>query len=299
MPLVSIVLAIYKPNMEWLKAQLDSLNQQTYPNIELLICDDCPQSPFDTTILNCITHFKYTVYYNENNIGSTKTFERLTKLANGDYIAYCDQDDVWAYDKIETLVKLDGVLCFSNMSYIDETGKKIRSTNHKIPKQLTERLIMRNFVTGCTMLIDSRVAKSAMPFPQNFYHDHWLAFYASMHGEFSFASQNLVSYRRHGTNQTGFMKDILTKEDYFRERILSLEDKLNTISKRLHADEILCYVKKISLWVDARKSWWINHDLKSLMPLLKDISVDKKLVLCEVIAALMPNWLFKSMMRML
>ena len=34
-PLISILMAIYEPRMDWLKEQLDSLNKQTYPNIKL------------------------------------------------------------------------------------------------------------------------------------------------------------------------------------------------------------------------------------------------------------------------
>ncbi len=40
-PLVSILLAVYKPNTQWLIDQLISLNNQTYNNIELLAYDDC------------------------------------------------------------------------------------------------------------------------------------------------------------------------------------------------------------------------------------------------------------------
>ena len=44
-PLVSILLAVYKPNEAWFIEQLISLNEQTYENIELLVYDDCPDFP--------------------------------------------------------------------------------------------------------------------------------------------------------------------------------------------------------------------------------------------------------------
>jgi hypothetical protein len=37
-------------------------------------------------------------------MGSNKTFERLTAFAEGKYVAYCDQDDIWEDNKIELLV---------------------------------------------------------------------------------------------------------------------------------------------------------------------------------------------------
>ena len=39
-PLVSILLAVYKPNEKWLIEQLISLNEQSYENLELIVYDD-------------------------------------------------------------------------------------------------------------------------------------------------------------------------------------------------------------------------------------------------------------------
>ena len=47
-PLISIVMAVYEPNLQWFKEQLESLEAQTYPNLELLVIDDCsPTVPFE------------------------------------------------------------------------------------------------------------------------------------------------------------------------------------------------------------------------------------------------------------
>ena len=42
-PLISILLAVYNPNMEWLQKQLYSIEQQDYPNLELHVIDDCSE----------------------------------------------------------------------------------------------------------------------------------------------------------------------------------------------------------------------------------------------------------------
>lgn len=41
---------------------------------------------------------------NKKNIGSNKTFELLTSIADGDYIAYCDQDDIWEQPSIHFFI---------------------------------------------------------------------------------------------------------------------------------------------------------------------------------------------------
>ena len=47
---VNILMSIYKPNLNFLIKQLQSLNNQTYQNIEVLINDDCPDSPCDVSV---------------------------------------------------------------------------------------------------------------------------------------------------------------------------------------------------------------------------------------------------------
>src|SRR5690606_11082718 len=104
------VMAIYNPNMQWLEQQLYSLNEQSYENIQLLIIDDCStEIKYDdicACIKKCISNFPYNICRNEKNIGSNKTFEKLTRMAEGKYIAYCDQDDIWCKDKLSILVSL-------------------------------------------------------------------------------------------------------------------------------------------------------------------------------------------------
>lgn len=99
-PLVSILMAVYKPNKKWIVEQLDSLNEQTYENIELLVYDDCPEFPISEELIGkYITNFSYVVVSGTKNEGSNKAFEELTKIANGEFFAYCDQDDIWEKEK--------------------------------------------------------------------------------------------------------------------------------------------------------------------------------------------------------
>ena len=68
-PLITIVMAVYEPNMQWLKEQLLSLEAQTYPNLELIIRDDCsPTVPFEQIrqcASECIRSFPYEISRNE------------------------------------------------------------------------------------------------------------------------------------------------------------------------------------------------------------------------------------------
>ena len=179
-PLISILMAVYEPRMDWLKEQLESLNAQTYPNLRLYVRDDCsPAAAFEeleALVRECITAFPCFIARNEKNIGSNGTFERLTLEAEGEYFAYCDQDDVWLPEKLrvlqESIERERAQLVCSDMHIIDGDGCRVANSITKVRKHhvfrsgedLAVKLLISNFVTGCTMLIRADTAKAAAPF---------------------------------------------------------------------------------------------------------------------------------------
>lgn len=248
-PLISIVMAVYEPNLQWFREQLDSLEAQTYPNLELLVLDDCsPTVPFETVrqyIAESIRSFPYHVARNEKNLGSNGTFEKLTQQAHGKYIAYCDQDDVWLPEKLEilqqTIEQTGAKLVCSDMYIIDGQGKQTTDSITKVRRHhvfhsgenLAEGLLFRNFVTGCTMLMPADLARQAIPFCPYMVHDHYLALYASLHGKIQSVMQPLIRYRIHGNNQTGVLAGVFDKETYYRIRIEEALHKMEWIDKNL------------------------------------------------------------------
>jgi len=223
-PLVSILLAVYKPNETWFIEQLISLNEQTYENIEILIYDDCPDFPVrEDYFKKYITNFSYTLSRGIKNEGSNKAFEELTKQAEGEFFAYCDQDDIWEVDKIALMVEKfsdkDVTLVCSDLSIIDENGIQIADSITEIRKRivyksgynLAEGLLMINFVTGCAMMVKSNIAKKAVPFEETLIHDQWIAIIAAINGKIEFINKPLVKYRQHSFNQTGILKDVYDK----------------------------------------------------------------------------------------
>ena len=135
--------------------------------------------------------FPFELRRNEKNLGSNGTFERLTLEAEGDYFAYCDQDDVWLPEKFEVLqaaMAAEGALLgCSAMFIIDGEGRQTADSitkvrGHHVFKSgegLAPGLMIRNFATGCTMLVDARAAREAVPFCPYMVHDHYLALWCA------------------------------------------------------------------------------------------------------------------------
>lgn len=234
-PLISILMAVYEPRMDWLKEQLDSLEAQTYPNLRLYIRDDCsPTVSFEeikNCVRRCIQSFSYEICRNEENLGSNLTFERLTREAEGEYFAYCDQDDVWLPEKLEVLQReledSGALLVCSDMFIIDGKGRQVADSITKIrPRHrfhsgsgLAEGLLISNFVTGCTMLVRTEAAKAAVPFCPHMVHDHYIALYCAAAGEIISHPAPLIRYRIHGNNQSGLLAGVNDKASYEKLRI--------------------------------------------------------------------------------
>ena len=130
LPKVSIVMAVYQPNQSWLIQQLDSLNQQDYAGeMELLVWNDSPAyTGCGELLAKYITRFPFRLLEDGANHGSAKAFEKLTVAADGKYIAYCDQDDIWLPGKVSASVRVmeadeSCLICHVGLSLIDGEGQ--------------------------------------------------------------------------------------------------------------------------------------------------------------------------------
>jgi len=124
-PLVSIGLPVYNGE-RYLDAALRSLVDQTYANIELIICDNAST---DATSEICL---KYTrsdprvkYFRNETNIGGANNHNLCFGHANGKYFRWAAHDDVLSPDLIEKCVDFlernpSIVLCCTDCVVIDE-----------------------------------------------------------------------------------------------------------------------------------------------------------------------------------
>lgn len=208
--LVSVAIATYNGG-KYLQQQLDSIYWQTYTNFEVVVTDDCSS---DNTV-EILEHYrkKYGLkyYVNEVNLGYAKNFAKAASLCTGDYIAFCDQDDIFLPDKIETLVREIGEysLIYSDASLIDGEGKEFAQsyTRYVNYPMLTgkpfKELVFSCFIRGFQMLFTRELLRAALPMPDRVTHDDWFTILATKRGGIRYLDRALVQYRQHGRNVTG------------------------------------------------------------------------------------------------
>lgn len=309
---ISILMAIYRPNLIWLEEQLTSLNNQTYKNLELLVWNDCPEEiECDSLICKIIKNIPFRIYHSKINMGSNKVFEELTKLASGDYIAYCDQDDIWLESKIEILVnaakKENSELICSDMYVINAKGKIVaNSITVARPYQIFYHgddmflyLCSKNFVVGCTTLVKTEFAKSALPFPDAYIHDWWLALYASAYGRISIVNTPLIKYRIHDSNQTGLLKDVVTKDDYYKNRLMPLLERCNILRQRFPIYKCKDHIELFCKFIEARHAYHNKCSIENMINLSQYYYLNKKTVLFELIMQFIPDLTFKYLIGLI
>jgi glycosyltransferase involved in cell wall biosynthesis len=120
MDLVSVVIPTYN-RFKYLLNLIESIKSQTYPNIEIIVVNDCSteKSYYEyawegINIIHLKENSKSIFGYACAGYVRNKGIEQ----AKGKYIAFCDDDDIWFPEKIELQIK-----------HMKETGCKMSSTD--------------------------------------------------------------------------------------------------------------------------------------------------------------------------
>lgn len=314
--MVSVLLALYNPNMIWLKELLNSLEAQTYENVKIYARDDFSLkvdfNDIEKLFLECFKNKKWSLKRNNRNLGSNGTFEILTKEAEGDFFAYCDQDDIWKKEKIKILVDLitkrKSCLVYSDMKVVDKNGKIISNSIRNVERRvfrrgfgLTKYLTSANFITGCTMLVKAETAKKAVPFVKYIFHDYWIAIIASIVGRIDYTDNPLILYRAHDKNQSAMFNNINTKNDYLKERIINNKMLCKDIHKKIieYKKPDKYFDKNYEKWIKARFSYFKRANLKDFVEILKHINYGRKTTVFELIMPFMPEFIFIKVIKLM
>jgi glycosyltransferase involved in cell wall biosynthesis len=205
-----------------LGAQLESIAAQTRPPDELVVCDDRSTDATAEVVRRFAAAAAFPVRFevNEENLGSTRNFERAVSLCGGDLIALCDQDDVWLPEKLELMREAferspGAGLVFSDAEVVDECLRPLgRGLWESVGfDAATRRLVSGGrpldvllsgwTVTGATMAF--RAAFRPLDIPRNvgMIHDGWIALVVAAVSGVELIERPLIKYRQHPRQQVG------------------------------------------------------------------------------------------------
>jgi glycosyltransferase involved in cell wall biosynthesis len=277
--MISILLSTYNGE-NYLKEQLDSLFNQTYQDFKIIVRDD---GSTDTT-LKILKSYDLEIMSSDKNLGARRSFNALLEYAlqkeECKYFMFCDQDDVWMEDKIEkTLQKMreveknsdEAVLIHTDLVVVDEMLDTLNNSfwnyqNLNPKNRAFPNFIVQNNITGCTVMINKKLAKLSLPIPaETIMHDWWLGLVASEFGQISYLEERTMLYRQHTSNDTGAksfnfsflfenaQKIYKNRKNMLDKYIIQSEKFLEVYHDKLDEDTIkmlkaFCDIKSMSWW---------------------------------------------------
>lgn len=214
---VAVCMAVYRPVEERFRRQVDSLRHQSVTDWHCWMVDDGSDEPSREVLRRVVgTDPRFTVVHETTNVGFYGNFERaLSRLPPGPrWVALADQDDHWAPDKLEVLLRAaeadpGATLVYADVEIADEHGA-VLSPTYWVGRRHNESdltaLLFANTVTGAASLVRRDVLTAALPFPPRYpssFHDHWLALVARCTGRVLYVDRALQTYVQHGSNEIG------------------------------------------------------------------------------------------------
>jgi len=246
--LVDILLATYNGE-KYLREQLDSLFNQTFQDFRILVRDDGSTDGTMRILREYALHHAGKIEIIEDDLGGgnpARNFMLLMKHSTAGYVMFCDQDDSWMPDKVSTLLQrmqaeekrtADGaapILVFSDYQVTDAQLRPlpVNESSLQIARHYRSlnRLLVQNYITGCTMMINKTACQLAGDYDSRILmHDWWIALYVSAMGRICHVPEKLTYYRQHGDNDVG-ARDVKSME----YRLEKLRDKSVRNSKNTY-----------------------------------------------------------------
>lgn len=285
---VSVVLCSYNGE-KYIIEQLESLYTQTRKPDEVIIIDD---KSTDSTREKVKSFIKdkdlnnWSLVENSHNVGWKQNFMDGFRIAQGDIIFPCDQDDIWHESKIEIMsgvlekeLQIDVLACNLTPLYMG-TGKQISPLYvKKYGKSYLEKVnlgkhFLHTFRPGCAMAFrKSFLSKVEIVWHPEWAHDSVISTLSKLLGTFYILNESLLVFRRHGNNNSP--KSTKSREGKIKsanndigriDRFLLNREKLN-----LDKDTITI-INDVKNYLKRRIDYFEKRDLVSLLGILKSYS---------------------------
>lgn len=106
---ISVAIATYNGE-KYIEEQLDSILNQTLAVNQVVICDDCSSDNTFRVVQEYIERHglreNWSIEVNAKNLGYASNFVGAVRKTDGDYIFFCDQDDIWVPDRVQTMIEI-------------------------------------------------------------------------------------------------------------------------------------------------------------------------------------------------
>ncbi|MCR5565557.1 MAG: glycosyltransferase family 2 protein [Clostridiales bacterium] len=293
--MVTAVITTYQREPSMVSRAIESVIHQTYRDIELIIVDDSPEDyPLRADVEKTAREFEnkrkdISVRYiaHEKNLGACAARNTGIRYANGEYIAFLDDDDEWMPEKIEKQVN---VITATNAAMVycgrickdDETGCSFVEKVEYHRGNVFKYLLYQNFIGSTSFpLINSRILREAGGFDEQMQSaqdcDAWLRIAEKY--EIEYISEPLVIYHTHrGEQITSNPKKKISGLERLNQKYKRFVDDDPVLWHRRHMILVPYYAmikekkKAFDIWMRcvAKCPWKIKDNLSHLREIIRN-----------------------------
>lgn len=215
---VSIIVPAYKAD-NYLKECLDSLSNQTYPSIEVIVVYEEHDLATKFILKEYENDDRFKLISEEKNLGAAHTRNLAIKYSTGEYIAFCDADDTFRPEKIEEQMKLmddEFGLIYSDFSLIDNTGNLV--DNIKTPEWNFDKWIHSWYICFSTVLVKREFLEAVGLLDENLTSNEDFDLLIKLSKQTNFKrTPKLLAYRRiHSSNMSKNRKTMIVRYHIYR-----------------------------------------------------------------------------------
>lgn len=272
---VTILMSTYNGE-NFLMEQIESIINQTYKEIEIVIRDDGSKDDTLKILKNYEQYENIKIIYGEN-IGCAKSFWELVKMdLDSEYYAFADQDDVWLPNKIENAIKRLEIEKLNIPCLYCTNTIVVNSQLNIISDDVSEEEIELDFCSslikavspGCTFVFNRKASEILKMYVIRGCDIHdWVTHrIIACFGKVIYSRNSQILYRQHSNNLIGFQKKNLK---YIVKKISNIKKNAGLRSS-FASDLLIQYPKCINV---------LNSELLyDLSNYTKDKKIKKKII---------------------
>jgi glycosyltransferase involved in cell wall biosynthesis len=211
MPIVSVIMPSFN-TARYVRASVESVLAQSFCDIELIVVDDgSKDGSLEIVRELALQDPRINLLARDGNLGPSRARNDGLRVARGEFIAFCDSDDLWKPNKLEVQIGLlrknpEYDLTYCESEIIDEDGRltgSLFSDQHPVPihpsGDLFDDLCIWNFINIQTVLLRRNMSGSHLFFDESLriLEDWWLWICLSRKHRFLYETAILAQYRVH------------------------------------------------------------------------------------------------------
>ena len=150
MPELSVIMSVYKENLDYIRLAIVSILEQSEINFEFIIILDCPERNDVEKLIMNFHDSRLILLKNKKNLGLAKSLNIALDHAKGIYIARMDADDIAKKDRFEKQIKLlkntDADVVSCRAIFIDDHGNIIGKMKPIRKNNINKKLPIKNVI---------------------------------------------------------------------------------------------------------------------------------------------------------